>query len=138
MKNEIKVTAAVIIKNGKILLAQRGYGKMAGKWEFPGGKVEEAETPQMCLKRELKEEMGVDAVVGELLMDYKYDYKDAIIHLFFFMVKDFNGEIKLSSHSAAEWVAFSDILKYDLLPADYRFAESLIKGNFDAYLKGRG
>jgi len=132
MKKEIKVAGGILMKNGKILLARRGYGKMAGKWEFPGGKLEPGETPQECLKRELHEEMGITATTGSVLMDYTHDYGEILIHMYFVNVESYEGEIQLRDHDAVEWVLPSGMTKYDLLPGDVRFAEFAAAGGLKA------
>ena len=70
----VRVVAAVIKDNGKIFATQRGYGDFKGGWEFPGGKIEEGETPQEALKREIREELDTEIVVGELIDTIEYDY----------------------------------------------------------------
>jgi 8-oxo-dGTP diphosphatase len=77
------VTAALIVRDGKILIAQRNQmDKLAGKWEFPGGKIEPGETPEVCLKRKICEEQGIQKNVGALFSDTVYDYTSDSIHLF--------------------------------------------------------
>ena len=77
-----EVTAAIIIDNNKILIAQRGKNEnLAGKWEFPGGKIEIDETPQQCLKREIREELEVDIVVGNYLGESICTYSNSKIKL---------------------------------------------------------
>ena len=77
----MKVTAAIIEKEGKILIAQRKKGDvLQGKWEFPGGKVEPLETPEECLTREIKEEFDIDVTVEEFICSSKFEYKDVPIN----------------------------------------------------------
>ena len=85
MKNAIRVTAAVIIEQGRVLATQRHErGAMGGKWEFPGGKIEPGETPEACLRRELREELGVEADVQELFMRTAHAYPTKNVELFVF------------------------------------------------------
>lgn len=115
----IQVTAAVIVKDSKILIAQRNeYGKLPLKWEFPGGKVEGNETCEECLQRELWEEFSINAVIGEYICTSKFNYDCYSIELIAFFVKWFDGEIKLANHSQVKWVSPSELDDFDFAPAD--------------------
>ena len=121
-----EVTAAIIIDKNKILIAQRGANeKLAGKWEFPGGKIELGETPQECLKREIKEELEVDIAVGNYLGESIYTYPNGEIKLIAYFATILEGDIKLSVHDKVEWITISQIDKYDFAPADIPFIEKL-------------
>ena len=121
-----EVTAAIIIDKNKILIAQRGSNeKLAGKWEFPGGKIELGETPQECLKREIKEELEVDIAVGNYLGESIYTYPNGEIKLIAYFATILDGDIKLSVHDKVEWITISQIDKYDFAPADIPFIEKL-------------
>lgn len=121
-----EVTAAIIIDKNKILIAQRGANeKLAGKWEFPGGKIELGETPQECLKREIKEELEVDIAVGNYLGESIYTYPNGEIKLIAYFATILDGDIKLSVHDKVEWITISQIDKYDFAPADIPFIEKL-------------
>ena len=121
-----EVTAAIIIDKNKILIAQRGANeKLAGKWEFPGGKIELGETPQECLKREIKEELEVDIAVGNYLGESIYTYPNDEIKLIAYFATILDGDIKLSVHDKVEWITISQIDKYDFAPADIPFIEKL-------------
>lgn len=113
-----QVTAAVIEKDGRILLARRKGGALAGKWEFPGGKLEPGETPEACLRRELMEEMGVDTEIGAFVCSSKFEYKHLPIELLVYRARHLSGEFKLNDHSAIEWVKPGDLSSYDLSAAD--------------------
>ncbi|MCM2266471.1 MAG: (deoxy)nucleoside triphosphate pyrophosphohydrolase [Elusimicrobiales bacterium] len=114
-----QVTAAVIEKDGKILIAQRKAGDaLAGKWEFPGGKMEPGETPQACLWRELLEEFGVDTEIGEFICASRFEYKHLPIELLVYRVRHLSGEFKLNDHARIEWVAPADLKNFDLSSAD--------------------
>jgi len=114
-----QVTAAVIEKEGKILLAQRKEGSaLAGKWEFPGGKLEPGETPQACLRRELMEEFGVDTEIGEFVCASRFEYKHLPIELLVYRARHLAGEFKLNDHARIEWVAPADLKNFDLSSAD--------------------
>ncbi|HCC48927.1 MAG TPA: 8-oxo-dGTP diphosphatase MutT [Elusimicrobia bacterium] len=114
-----QVTAAVIEKDGKILIAQRRRGDvLAGKWEFPGGKLEQGETPEACLRRELMEEFGVDTKIGAFVCSSRFEYKHLPIELLVYRAEHIAGEFKLNDHDRIEWVAPGDLGKYDFSSAD--------------------
>ena len=121
-----EVTAGIIIDNNKILIAQRGANeKLAGKWEFPGGKIELDETPQECLKREIKEELEVDIEVGDYLGESIYTYPNGEINLIAYFATVVDGDIKLSVHDKIEWITIGEIDEYDFAAADIYFVEKL-------------
>jgi len=121
------VTAALIRRDGKVLLARRAPGqRMAGKWEFPGGTVEPGETPAQCLKRELREELGIEAVIGEQLASTDYTYPRGPIRLLLFDVPSFTGSIELHVHDKLTWVKPVTLLSHDLAPADVPLAKSIL------------
>nr|WP_276576443.1 8-oxo-dGTP diphosphatase MutT [Caldicoprobacter algeriensis] len=120
------VAAAIIIKNNKILIAQRAEGqKLAGKWEFPGGKIEDGETPEECLKREIKEELDIDIEVDGFFGESVYTYGTETISLIAYKARFKGGQCKLKVHSRAEWVEPHELVNYDFAPADVPFVEKL-------------
>ena len=128
VEDMIKVTAAVIEENGRILIAQRGEGGPFGnKWEFPGGKVEPRETPEQCLERELYEELGIQARAGEFLGSSRYDYGHIAVELLAFRVKEFSGEIRLTEHQQSRWVLPHELEDYDFPEADRPILRLLLK-----------
>jgi len=114
----VAVAAAIIRRRGRIFIARRSSGNLHGKWEFPGGKIEEGETPEECLVRELREELGISVVVGKRLTEVTYRYKSGAVHLVVFLVKQVGGRIEPKEHEAIAWVAPEDFAFYDLAPAD--------------------
>lgn len=113
------VTAAIIIDNGKILIAQRADNqKLAGKWEFPGGKVEPGETPKECLVREIREELGIAIEAEEFFAESIYRYETGTIKLIAYKARWLDGEYKLSVHSQIKWVGPNELDRYDFAPAD--------------------
>lgn len=121
-----EVIAAIIIDNNKILIGQRGKNeKLAGKWEFPGGKIELGETPQECLKREIKEELKVDIAIGNYFGESIYTYLNGKIKLIAYFATILSGDIKLSVHDKVEWITISEIDEYEFAPADIPFIEKL-------------
>jgi 5-methylcytosine-specific restriction protein A len=123
-----KVTAAIILKEDKVLIMRRAPGqKYAGGWEFPGGKIEEGETLEHCLERELKEELNIVASVQRFFYKSNYNYPQGNIQLFAYIVKIIAGDIQLSVHDKLEWVDKENLLSFDLLPADVPIAKKIVE-----------
>ncbi|GAA0181871.1 8-oxo-dGTP diphosphatase MutT [Clostridium sediminicola] len=123
-----KATAAILIKDNKVMIAKREKeDRFGGKWEFPGGKFEEGETPEECLTREIKEELCIDIEVGDFFDENKFSYSKGDIHLLAYYIKHISGEIKLNVHDDIVFVNRDEILKYDFLEADKLFIKKLIK-----------
>lgn len=121
-----KVTAALIIKDGKCLIAKRKANDRLGNlWEFPGGKIEEGETPEVCLKRELKEELNIDVIIGEFFAESIYKYSHATVQLLAYFVKWQEGTIQLNAHDEIAWVTKNTIENYNLAPADVPLVKRL-------------
>ena len=121
-----KVTAAILIKDEKILIAKRkADDRQAGKWEFPGGTVEQNETPQACLKREMKEEFGIVVTVDEYIGKSIYHYDHGAIQLLAYRVRWESGQIALNDHADYRWVSAKQLADYDFAPADIPFVEKL-------------
>lgn len=119
MRNAIGVTAGIIKRNNRILIAQRLKGDtFEDKWEFPGGKIEDGETPEECLKRELHEEFEIESEIGSMLSTISYSYPELSIQLFVFEVPHFSGELRLNAHQDATWVDPKELAEYDLIEAD--------------------
>ena len=115
----VKVVAAVIKNGDKIFSTQRGYGDFKDGWEFPGGKVEEGETPKQALVREIKEELDADIIVGEHLTTVEYDYPEFHLSMQCFWAELApNSQMKLLEHEAARWLSKADIDSVAWLPAD--------------------
>ncbi len=100
----------------------------AGKWEFPGGKVEPGESPRGCLRRELHEEFNILVEVGDPFGDNIHYYRRGPVHLKAFWVKWIDGNMKTSDHDRIAWVFPAELEAYDLLPADIPFAAKLAQG----------
>lgn len=121
------VTAAVLRQGESILLARRKPGqKQAGCWEFPGGKVEEGETLQTCLEREIGEEMGLMIRAGEVVATSDYHYEHGTIHLVALAAEIVSGVLRPSVHDQVQWVPVASLLQYQLAPADIPIAGALI------------
>ena len=119
----IRVVAAVIKavnKNGEdiIFATQRGYGEFKDGWEFPGGKIEEGETPQEALKREIMEELDTEISVGELIDTIEYDYPTFHLSMDCFWCEVIKGNLVLKEAEDAKWLKKNELDKVDWLPAD--------------------
>ena len=127
--NECKVVAAAIIeREGQYLIARRALGeKLAGAWEFCGGKVDPRETPEQCLSRELHEELGIDAVIGDFFTETCHRYAHGEFLLKAYRVPSYTGEITLTVHDQLAWVPVNELTSFDLLPADIPIAQKLQK-----------
>ncbi|MFO8085528.1 MAG: (deoxy)nucleoside triphosphate pyrophosphohydrolase [Desulfobacterales bacterium] len=125
----VKATAAMLVKDDKIIIARRGPGdKLADKWEFPGGKIEIDETPEQCLKREMKEEFDIDVSVGEYLGSSIYHYDHMSIELLAYRTYWEGGKIDLKDHDAFKWISLEQLAEFDFAPADQVFVEKLKNG----------
>ena len=128
---EIQVTAAIIKRDGKILICQRHRNDhFPLRWEFPGGKIEPGETPEMGLKRELTEELGIDAVIGQFINKQTYFYreKNLKVNLNFFWVTEYTGSLTNKVFERMDWVSNDQIADYDFLEADRQIVRDLADG----------
>ena len=123
----IKVVAAILQKEDKILIARKAEGKpLAGYYEFPGGKIEEGETEEESLIRELMEEMNIEIKIKAYIGESIYDYGDnKIIQLLGYTAEIISGKIKLTDHNEYKWVALNEINSYKIAPADIPLIEYL-------------
>lgn len=126
----IRVVAAIIKainENGEpiIFATQRGYGDFKGGWEFPGGKIEEGETPGEALVREIKEELETEIVVGELIDTIEYDYPTFHLSMDCFGAEIVSGDLVLKEHEAARWLTKDELDAVEWLPADVTLIEKI-------------
>ncbi len=125
----ITVTAAIIEREGTILIARRRRGdRQAGKWEFPGGKIEEGETPEVCLRRELQEEFGIDVVVGGFVGRSSHRYPHGEVDLLAYRVTHLSGDFQLHDHEEIRWVEPADLPSHDFSAADIPIVKLLLEG----------
>ncbi|MFC6334458.1 8-oxo-dGTP diphosphatase MutT [Paenibacillus septentrionalis] len=124
----IDVAAAIIENhNGQLLIARRKSGKsQAGLWEFPGGKLEQGETIEACLRRELLEEMNINIEPYEAFGVHSHHYETAHIRLYAYKAKFVSGHIKLSDHDQYAWSTAEELDKYEFAPADLPFVNKLM------------
>ena len=122
MKTVRVVAAAIKAEDGKgqpiIFATQRGYGDLKGGWEFPGGKIEEGETPQEALKREIMEELDTEISVGDLIDTIEYDYPTFHLSMDCFWCEIVKGDLVLKEHEAAKWLSKDELDSVEWLPAD--------------------
>ena len=125
LRKRIEVVAAIILDEGKIFATQRGYGEFKDGWEFPGGKMEQGETPEQALKREIREELDVEIEVGQLFDTVEYDYPSFHLTMHCFLCTIKSGELVLKEHEASKWLDKEALDSVDWLPADLGLIEKL-------------
>ncbi|MFG6654409.1 pyrimidine (deoxy)nucleoside triphosphate diphosphatase [Scandinavium sp. M-37] len=127
MLKTIDVVAAIIEKDGLILLAQRPLqADQPGLWEFPGGKVEPGETQPEALRRELREELGIDALPAAYVASHQREVSGRLIHLHAWHVPEYHGELTAHEHSQLVWVTPEAAFSWDLAPADIPLLEAFM------------
>ncbi|MGC2193243.1 MAG: (deoxy)nucleoside triphosphate pyrophosphohydrolase [Terriglobales bacterium] len=124
------VVAALIVQQGKILVCQRTrHQTMPLKWEFPGGKVEVGEQPRNALHRELDEELGIDATIGDEAARIRHEYKSGnSVDLRFFVVREYRGEIENRIFKDLQWATPTDLPSFDFLEADLKLVADIASG----------
>jgi len=128
----VLVTAAILSRDSQVFIAKRKPDdRLPNKWEFPGGKVEGNESPEECLKREMKEEFGIDVSIGEHLGESVYDYGHASIKLLVYRTFWIGGDIYPKDHDDFRWVLPDKLNEYDFAPADLPFVDKLRRGEIE-------
>ena len=121
----IRVIAAIIERENRIFATQRGYGSFKDGWEFPGGKIEEGESPEDALLREIREELDTEISVGSLFDVVEYDYPEFHLVLYCYLCRMVKGDLKLLEHEAARWLGREELDSVAWLPADIHVIEKL-------------
>ena len=126
----IRVVAAIITATNdknepNIIATERGYGEFKGGWEFPGGKIEEGETPEEALAREIREELDTEISVGRLIDTIEYDYPKFHLSMDCFFCKIIEGDLVLKEHEAARWLTKDELREVDWLPADITIIDEI-------------
>jgi mutator protein MutT len=125
-KKVIEVSAALIFRDGKLLITQRHAGAhLGGLWEFPGGKREAAETFEQCLVREIREELDVEIAVGELFDEITHDYPGKSVRLKFFNCRLLRGEPRALDCAAVKWIEKAELESHEFPAADSRLLDKL-------------
>lgn len=124
------VVAALILRGEEVFICQRKAGTAMGlQWEFPGGKIEPGETPEQALRRELEEELGIEARIGPYIAEVQHNYRNGgSIHLRFFAVHHYQGEFQNRVFEDMRWAALRDLPAYNFLAADRKFIRDLAQG----------
>lgn len=158
MRKRIEVAAAIICKDGKIFATQRGGSSdakgsggsgqaggpceessrcaaekkdpFAGKWEFPGGKLEEGESPEQAAVREIREELDADIIVKKFFETVEYDYPQFHLTMHCFLCELASEHMILKEHKAGRWLSPEEVMSIDWLPADIDVAEKLASGKY--------
>lgn len=115
---EIKVVAAIIKNEDKILATKRGYGEFINMWEFPGGKIEPGETKKQALVREIKEELNIEINVDKFALDIEYQYPNFYLFMSCFMCSIKEGSIELLEHNDGKWITKEELNTLNWLPED--------------------
>ena len=124
----LAVVAGVVRRNGRVMICQRRPEVHNGlKWEFPGGKLEKGESPEQALARELREELGIEALVGGILGTVRYRYPEKEVLVMFFDCRILRGEPKTLDCNAIEWVTPRQLKGYDFAGADRVFVTEKLK-----------
>lgn len=123
----IRVSAAVIHRDGKIFATKRGYGEYKGKWEFPGGKREEGESGEEALYREIREELDSKVKIEKLICTTDYDYPTFHLTMDVYLSTLIEGKLTLLEHEDAKWVSLDSIDNLDWLPADWSVIDEIKK-----------
>jgi 8-oxo-dGTP diphosphatase len=121
----IEVVAAIITDGDKIFATQRGYGDFKDGWEFPGGKMEDGESREDAIIREIKEELDTDIVINNYLTTVDYDYQNFHLTMHCFICEISEGKLTLLEHKAAKWLRREELDSVDWLPADLEVVEKL-------------
>ncbi len=125
-----RVVAALIFRDDEVLVCQRTrHQTMPLKWEFPGGKIEPGEQPRDALRRELEEELGIDATIGEEVARIRHDYRNgAAVELRFYTVYQYKGELENRIFKDMRWARRSELPSFDFLEADLGLVRNLVEG----------
>lgn len=126
----IEVVAAIIVKDNQILITKRVGGQFDGLWEFPGGKIEESETHESALVREIYEELDIKISIDRFLntIEYNYDTFHLIMHLYFCKIAE--RSIKLNEHSDAKWISPDEKENINWVPADVQVLDLITSSRF--------
>ncbi len=134
-KKRIRVVAAIIRRGNLIFVTQRGYGSFKDWWEFPGGKIEEGESPEEAIVREIREELNTEIIVDGFLTTVDYDYPEFHLAMDCYWCSIVGGHLQLLEHEAAKWLPLNDLWQVNWLPADVLVVNAIEKSTSE--LKGK-
>lgn len=124
----VNVAVGVVLRNNACFICKRSANQhQGGKWEFPGGKVEDGETPESALARELKEEIGIECIQFKPLITIEHDYSDKLVKLFTYIVSEFDGEPKGLEGQPFKWVAVESLSELEFPDANTPIITALTK-----------
>ena len=123
----VRVVAGIIIEDGKVFATQRGYGEFKDGWEFPGGKIEQGETPEEAVVREIMEELDTEVEVKELFDTVEYDYPKFHLSMDCFWCELQSEHVVLNEQEDAKWLSKAPMDSVDSLPADVTWADKIAK-----------
>lgn len=123
----IHVVAAIIEKEGRYFATQRGYGEFKDGWEFPGGKIEQGESPEEALQREIREELDTQISVGRLFTTVDYDYPEFHLHMLCYVCRVVSGKLRLLEAEDAKWLTRENLNSVNWLPADRDVVRALLE-----------
>ena len=123
----VRVVAGIIIEDGKVFATQRGYGEFKDGWEFPGGKIEQGETPEEAVVREIMEELDTEVEVKELFDTVEYDYPKFHLSMDCFWCELQSEHVVLNEHEDAKWLSKAQLDSVDWLPADVTLVDKIAK-----------
>lgn len=123
----VNVVAAIIMKDNKVFATQRGYGELKDGWEFPGGKIEQDETPENAIVREIHEELDTEIRADNYLTTIEYDYPTFHLSMKCYICSVISGSLKLLEHENAKWLSRDELFSVQWLPADVKVVEALME-----------
>ena len=123
----INVVAAIIVRSGSVFATQRGYGTGKGWWEFPGGKIENGESPETALAREIKEELATEIKVGNFIETIEYDYPEFHLSMRCYSCEIISGKLELLEHENAAWLTKETLHSVKWLPADQLILDKVVE-----------
>ncbi|MCI5546342.1 MAG: 8-oxo-dGTP diphosphatase MutT [Clostridiales bacterium] len=131
----IPVVAALIVRDGRLLIARRPEGKhMAGRWEFPGGKLEKGESPEEAIEREIREELAAEIRAGRVYQAIAYSYPEKDVLLLFYAASVVSGEPRPVEEAEIRWITLEELDEYTFAPVDAMLVERLKRDGLGALM----
>lgn len=131
-RKDLLVAAGILFRDGKVLVGRRSPNKLwSGYWEFPGGKVESGETPEDTVRRELKEELNIEASVGSLVAEGAFEYPTGPVRIMIYRVLSWTGDFVLKDHDQIDWISLDNMNNHQFLPGNFFIIPALKSALFD-------